>query len=205
MNKHAVVLWMASCTVWLLSVNTVLCLIILSSAVTTGREDLKTGGRLFVYSCCCFSVFLQQSRVGLRGFVSRDKRSSRTDWGPPQPMCLCLFSSTQEHMTTHLTSHKHILSPLHTFTLSEGRLLRHHLSLLLPPEGSSVNKGKQVCFCLGCRPQAIPIMALFSRNEGPTTPLLLLPLFPSLSLSPSVASFSHKHKHQHPQTSPLSV
>lgn len=78
------------------------------------RIHLETWGTVFVYSCCCCLFYGRTELVFWGGFVS-GHRGSRTDWGPPHHICLCLSGSTQTHIPTNLALHKHILSPVHTF------------------------------------------------------------------------------------------
>lgn len=139
----------------LVSVSAVLCSITLSSAVTTGRGGLETAGRLFTL-VVVFSLFVVV-QSWFKGFVSADKGSDGTDWGPPRPVCSCRRSSTQ----TACAQKKHPLAAAY-FSPSDGRLLGICVFLSASrPEGSPANKGKHACFCLGCRPQAIPPSRLY--------------------------------------------
>lgn len=117
---------------------------------------METGGRFFVYSCCCFLSFCGGAELVLRRFVSGDKRDSGTDWATPPRLFMSLSGSTQTHTDT---------SPCSCILFSLRRPIVEAPSLPpLPPEGSSVNKGKQACFCLGCRPQAIPPSWLYPAS-----------------------------------------
>lgn len=153
-----------------------------------------------------FSVFLRRSWVGLREFVSRDESSSGTGWGLPYPICLCLFSSTQEHILTHLTLHKHILSPLHTLlSLKADCRVSIFPSSSLLRDPLWTKESRPVSTWDVVPHQAIPHHGFIQhkwRTSNASPPPSSVPFSPSVSLSLSTASFSHKHKHQHPQTSP---
>lgn len=174
---------------WLLSVN-ILCLIILSSAVTTGTEDLNPfGGRrdLLCLLLSLFSVFLQQNRFGLRGFVCGDKRL-----GPTLHrlfMSLRLLANT--HTNVSYTTQTHPLTSAY-FSNPKGTFPSPSIYPSLPPtppEGSSVNKGIQACFCFGWCPQAIPHRGFIHHKR-------------KTSVSPP---FCLSLRHKHTQTFPAGV
>lgn len=185
MNKRVVV-WMAVCTTRLSRHSAVFNYTLISSHHRErGFESIwrQEGGSLFTL-VVVFSLFVVV-QSWFKGFVSGDKRGSGTDWGPPHPVCLCLPGSMQTHIST-LHRKTHPLTAAY-FLPSEGLLLRLHVCLSPSlPKGSPLNKGKRVCFCLGCRPQAILIMALFRINEGSATPLHSSPFLHS----PVSVSFS---------------
>lgn len=83
------------CIMCLVSVH-ILGLIIVSSAVTTGTEDLNPfgDGRDVLCLLLLFSVFLQHSRLGGRGFCFCETK----DWGPTLHR---LFTSPRLHANTN--------------------------------------------------------------------------------------------------------
>lgn len=115
----------------------------------------QEGASLFTLVVLCLFA------VGLRGFVSGDKRGRQQDrLGPTSAH---LFMSLWLHADTHTSAsymaQTYPLTPAY-FTPPDSRLL----SPFFPPEGSSENKGKQACFCLGRHPQAIPYHGFIQHN-----------------------------------------
>lgn len=141
MNKHTVVL----------------CVLYSLISCHHGEGGVRDRREVLCLLLLLRSVFLWQGRVGLRRFVFWRQKRRRDRLGPTPPRLFTSFwLRANTHTDTSYTAQTHSLTPAYS-SLSKGGLLRLRLSLLpLPPEGSSANKGKQACFCLGRRPQAIP-------------------------------------------------
>lgn len=113
----------------------------------------QEGGSLFTL-VVVFLSFCGGRELVLRGFVSGDKRGRL---GPALPrLFMSLYGSAQTHIRhilnrTNTSSRSCILFSLRRHIV-EALSLSLQPSLPSPPEGFSLNKGKQACFCLGCRP-----------------------------------------------------
>lgn len=140
MNTHTVVAWMAAWTAWLLSVSTPLGLIILSSAVTTGRQDLD----------------LFEDRRG--NTQTLPQKNTKKNKGKQHLTIQKWENDSSLWPTLHKTAPTLHLSIKASYFSSFSNLWE-----------SSMNKGQLACLCLGCHPQASPLHSrLFSTNEGPT-------------------------------------
>lgn len=172
------------------SVNAALCLIILISSQTE-REDLETGGRFVVYSCCCFLSSCGRAELVFEGVCFwRQKREWGQTGARPRPVCLCLLWL---HTNTHTNTSLSLFCILFFLRLIVETPISPSFSSSLLRDPPQTKGGSRPVSAWDVVPRRSPIMALFSINKGPTTPLLSSP--PPFSLCLQHHSFSHTQTH----------